>query len=412
MADLARWLQGSLTSSERVVTSIAPALAIIGYFALAAVAYLVRGRLRGRFRDEEMDARGDGGIPARDLRHFFAWTMRPFWKVLARLRFPPDVITSLSIAVAFGAGIAVAAGRFSLGGWLFLAAGMLDYLDGRVARSIGRTSEAGAALDSVLDRYVECALLVGLCWYYRAGWVLVPCLLALTGSLLVPYVRARGEALGARMKDVGFMQRPERIVVLGASTALSPLFEVWLAPGVQNPPHRLAILAVIVVAVTSHVTALQRLMALVRMLGGHAARVAERRPARSLLVNFAATGVDLGVASALYFSTDVLPSVATGAGCIVGAVTAFTLSRSWAFEPGGPALSHQLSRYAFASASTAFLNAGGVALILLLDLPFIAGWLIVRAVVFATWSYPVQRDFVFGPNVPGPRRSRGPRTSP
>jgi phosphatidylglycerophosphate synthase len=411
MSELLRWLDGSLTSSERVVTSLAPAFAILLYFALAALAYLLRARRRGVFQDEEMDARGDGGIPARGLRHFFAWTMRPFWQGLARLRFPPDVITTLSLAVAFGAGVAVAAGRFSLGGWLFMGAGMLDYLDGRVARSIGQTSEAGAALDSVLDRYVESALLVGLSWYYRDGWVLVPCLFALTGSLLVSYVRARGEALGARMKDVGFMQRPERIVVLSIGTALSPLVEVWLAPGVHHPPHRLAILAVLLVAVTAHVTAIQRLLALLRLLGGRVTGGGARRPARSVLVAGAATLVDLSVASALHYLTAVPPSVATGAGCVVGAGVAFALSRSWAFEPGGPALGSQLSRYAFASATTTFLNAGGVALILLLNLPFIVAWLIVRAVVFATWSYPVQRDFVFGSVLPSTRRARV-RTSP
>jgi phosphatidylglycerophosphate synthase/putative flippase GtrA len=412
MADLERWFSGSLTSSERVVTAVGPPLAIVLYFVLAALLYLVRARFRGPFRDEEMDGRGDGGVSARGLRHFFAWTMRPFWTVLARLRFPPDVITTLSIAVAFGAGVAVAAGRFSLGGWLFMAAGMLDYLDGRVARSIGQTSEAGAALDSVLDRYVESALLVGLAWYYRGSWVLVPCLLALTGSLLVPYVRARGEALGARMKDVGFMQRPERIVVLSIGTALSPIIEVWLAPGVQNPPHRLAIFAVLLIAVTAHVTAIQRLLALLRLLAGPTAVSANGRPVRSLLVNLTATLVDLAVAGSFYYLTTVSPSVATGAGCVVGAIVSFTLSRSWAFEPGGSALVHQLSRYAFASATTAVLNAGGVALVLMLNLPFIVGWVVVRGVVFATWSYPVQRDFVFGPTLPGRPSSRGPRTSP
>lgn len=411
MSELSRWLGGSLTSSERVITSIGPALAIVLYFALAALVYAVRAWRRGPFQDEEMDARGDGGVPARGLRHFFAWTMRPFWTVLARLRFPPDVITTLSIAVAFGAGIAVAAGRFSLGGWLFMAAGMLDYLDGRVARSTGQTSEAGAALDSVLDRYVESALLVGLAWYYRGSWVLVPCLLALTGSLLVPYVRARGEALGARMKDVGFMQRPERIVVLSLGTALSPLLEVWFSPGVHHPPHRLALVAVLLVSVTAHVTALQRLISLLRLLDGRVAGT-ERRPVRSVTVNVTATLADFVVVALLHYSTAVPPAAVTGTGCVVGALVSFALARSWAFESGEPALVPQLSRYAFASATTAFLNAGGVALVLLLNVPFVAAWLLVRAVVFATWSYPVQRDFVFGPALRGPRASRRPRTVP
>lgn len=393
--DVAHWFVGRLSGAERIWSSVGPALLLLAYFGLSAIAYGLSHVFRGRFRDEEMDARV-GGLTSVGLRHFFAWTMRPWWTLLARVRFPPNAITSLSMAVAAGAGIGVAAGRFALGGWLFVTAGVLDFLDGRVARGSGQVTAGGAALDSILDRYVESAFIVGLAWYYRHDWVLVVCLLALTGSLLVPYVRARGESLGVTMKDVGFMQRPERVLVLGGGTALSPVLEVLVDPVDPHPEHWLAIFALLVLAAASHGTALQRMSRLLTTLDGGRRQLSVARPLKTLGASAIATGFDLVVATAVLAMRGAHPSAATAVGCAAGAVVAFLLCRSWAFEAGG-SIAPQLRRYAFVSASGAALNAGGVALLSLLDAPFLLAWGLTRALVFATWSYPVQRDFVFAP---------------
>jgi phosphatidylglycerophosphate synthase/putative flippase GtrA len=391
---LGHWWIGRLSGAERIVSAIGPALLLLAYFGVAALVYLVRRQRRGPFLDEEMTRRGPPGFEGRSLRHFFAWTMRPWWMLLAREGFPPNAITSVSLTFALGAGLAAAAGRFALGGWLFIIAGMLDFLDGRVARSTGRSTPGGAVLDSVLDRYVESALIAGLAWYYRHDWVLGACLLALTGSLLVPYVRARGESLGVSLADVGFMQRPQRVLILGAGTALSPILEVILAPHAVHPPHRLAIVAVVVLGITSHASALQRLYRVLRLLGGaQAPHLA--RPLRSISSNAIATAVDFAVAGGLTYLFRTHGALATLVGCLVGALVSFGLSRSWAFESAGDWLP-QIKRYAFVSLATAVLNGGGVALLLNLEAPFVVAWLLVRVVVFATWSYPLQRDFVFG----------------
>ncbi len=391
--DLWHWFEGRLSGIERILGAAGPVLFLLAYFGFAAVAYHALRLWRGPFQDEEMVLRTSGGFASKGVRHFFAWTMRPWWTALARIGFPPNAITSLSFALALAAAVAVAAGRFALGGWLFVMAGALDFIDGRVARSTGRNSPSGAALDSVLDRYVESALIAGLCWYYRHGWVLVPCLLALTGSLLVPYVRARGESLGVSMKEFGFMQRPERVLLLGAGTALSPILEVIVAPNDPHPPHRLAIATVVVLAVTSHATALQRLYELVRALGG-AKGPGLGQPLRVAGMQVVATVADLAVASAIVYNLRGAPSVATIAGCGVGALVSFVLTRVWAFDSHG-AWMPQVARYAFVSLGTAALNGGGVALLAMLNTPFLVAWALTRAIVFATWSYPLQRDFVF-----------------
>lgn len=393
--DIGRWIMGRLTSTDRVLSALAPAVLLLAYFGVAWCAYRVRNRRLGKFHDEEMDARAHGGLSHHGLRHFFAWTMRPWWKLLVAVQFPPNVITLLSIALALGAGVAVAAGRFALGGWLFVTAGGLDFLDGRVARVTGRATAGGAALDSVLDRYVESALIVGLSWYYRHDWVLAACLLALTGSLLVPYIRARAEALGVSLQDVGFMQRPERIVLLGGSTALSPVLEVLLAPTDPHPPHRLAVVALVLLGVTAHITALQRLLGLLRALRASVSRLRVRRPVKSILANVLATLADFCLVAMLHFVWQTRPAVATAVGCLLGALVSFTVSRSWVFEGTRATLVHQVGRYAFVSATTAALNVGGVSLVLLLPVPFVVAWALTRAVVFVTWSYPLYKDFVF-----------------
>ena len=404
---LAAWAAGRLTGFERIASALAPLGVLLVVVVAGALVYAWQNRRRGHFHDAEMDTRGIGGLTTPGLRQFFAWLARPLWQPLARSSFPPDLITTLSTALALGAGLGVAGGRFALGGWLYLTAGLLDFIDGRVARATGRSSPAGAALDSVLDRYVESAFLMGLCWYYREGWVLGVGLVALVGSLLVPYVRARGESLGVEMKDSGFMQRPERVVVLGAGVALSPVLEVFLAPGAPHPPHRLAIGALMLLALTSQITALQRLMTLRRALRGERSRAGFGRPLKSALSNGFATAVDAALASALYYFGNKHPAVATALGCAAGAVVSFTLSRAWAFEVKGGPVFQQIGRYAFGSVSTLALNAGGVVLMTELGLPFLTAWLFTRAVVFATWSYPVQRDFVFSEAwVPAPGRRR------
>jgi putative flippase GtrA len=126
------------------------------------------------------------------------------------------------------------------------------------------------------------------------------------------------------------------------------------------------------------------------------------QPIRGVLVNVVATGADFAAAGALVFLAGTSAAWATTVGCAVGGVLSFLLSRVWAFDAGG-AWWPQIGRYAFVSAATALMNGGGVALLSALEAPFVVAWLIARAVVFVTWSYPLQRDFVFSPapHLPG-----------
>jgi putative flippase GtrA len=182
-------------------------------------------------------------------------------------------------------------------------------------------------------------------------------------------------------------------------------------PDSSHPRHWLAVGALVLVAVLSHGTALQRMWSLLATLDGtKRPKRSVKRPLKSLSASAIATAIDLVVATSVLRLAGTHPSAATAVGCVVGAVVSFSLCRAWAFEARG-AIVPQLGRYAFVSASGAALNAGGVALLAMLDAPFLLAWMLTRVAVFSTWSYPTQRDFVFV--APEPRSiSFSPREAP
>lgn len=144
---------------------------------------------------------------------------------LGRLGLTPNALTVIGSALTGAVGILAAQGWFAAAGvclWLF---SLTDTLDGALARATGQTSVFGAFLDSLCDRYAEAAVFLGVAWWYQAradalGVVLA--YVALVGSLLVSYARARAEGVGFHA-EVGWFQRPERIVVLGIGFLLQPL---------------------------------------------------------------------------------------------------------------------------------------------------------------------------------------------
>lgn len=144
--------------------------------------------------------------------------LRPVAQLFIRLGFRPDWLTMLGLFLNVVATAAFAMGQLRWGAAIMLVAGTCDILDGQVAREGRSESKFGALLDSTTDRYSEIFLYFGIGAYLVRGgeWALSAILFfALSGSLMVSYVRARAEGLGEDCK-VGFMQRPERLVALAA----------------------------------------------------------------------------------------------------------------------------------------------------------------------------------------------------
>ena len=371
-------------------------LAVGGYLLLAAATFSVRALAGSPHRDPDIERRGDSALLGMRLRLLFSWALQPLWYVVRASKLPPMAITTLSVLLATGAAVVVSAGAFAIGGWLYLGSGLCDVLDGTLARDQGSASKAGAALDSVLDRYSDAAILLGLSWYYRSSWVLVIGLAALVGSLLVPYVRARAEGLGVSA-SVGLMARPERVVVLGSAMALSPIVDAVITLGPSWPPFMLTVVALGFVALATQLTALYRLHHTMTQLSGGPAENVKRHLVGTALSSALATAVDFGVVLLLVEVGGMTPWLATGLAAMSGAFVNFMVNRIVVFGSNDPA-APQAFRYSVVSASGAMLNAGGVAAMMLQPMiDYKVSWWIVRGAVFLLWSFPLQRNYVYAP---------------
>jgi phosphatidylglycerophosphate synthase len=243
---------------------LAPAAVMSLYFLIGLCVFAVRSAIWGVRHERDLEGRGRSILIGSFLKDYFGWVIRPLWRLVLASGISPNAVTVAAMIIGGVAGVSVALGRFALGGWLFLLSGILDTFDGRLARARNRVTVAGAAFDSVLDRYADGAMLIGLAYYFRSSWVLVPTLAAIFGTSMVPYVRAKAESLGVAMKD-GLMQRPERVLTLGVAVVLSPWVEaVWPAP--SGPGQRLAAVCLVLLAITSNTTAIGRITRLLAAL--------------------------------------------------------------------------------------------------------------------------------------------------
>lgn len=135
---------------------------------------------------------------------------------LALSRIHPNVLTFIGLLINIYAAYLLASGRFLAAGLVIIGAGIFDMVDGRVARETNQVTRFGGFFDSVLDRYSDCALLMGLLVYYgtiNRPFYVVLTAIVMAGSVMVSYTRARAENTIPSCK-VGFMERPERIVLL------------------------------------------------------------------------------------------------------------------------------------------------------------------------------------------------------
>jgi CDP-diacylglycerol--glycerol-3-phosphate 3-phosphatidyltransferase len=172
--------------------------------------------------------------------------LAPLVRLLTRLGVSPNSLTIAGVVITTAGAVFFFLKSPRLGGFLILLGGLCDAIDGSLARNAGKATRFGALLDSSVDRYSEFVMLFGIGGYFLMVDDYVSAavtFLALCGSFMVSYTRARAESLGLAAK-VGVMQRPERIVFLGAGALLHPIalkVAIWM------------------VAIFANFTALQRL---------------------------------------------------------------------------------------------------------------------------------------------------------
>jgi CDP-diacylglycerol---glycerol-3-phosphate 3-phosphatidyltransferase len=207
--------------------------------------------------------------------------INPLIKLLVVLKVTPNMVTSIGLGLnliaasifIFGAetGTRANLSYVGWGGGMILFAGVFDMIDGRLARIANMSTKFGAFYDSVLDRYSEMFMFMGISYYLIAHDYLLSsfiAFLALIGSSMVSYTRARAEGLGIKC-DIGWMQRPERIVIIGASALICGLVSPILGEGYKiegiSPSFPLFETISIftiplgIVAVLSNITAISRI---------------------------------------------------------------------------------------------------------------------------------------------------------
>ena len=142
--------------------------------------------------------------------------IRVIVRALALSRIHPNVLTFFGLVINAVGAVLLARGQFFAAGWVILGAGLFDMVDGRVARETNRVTLFGAFFDSVIDRYSDLALLIGLLvWYGKVNqpFYVVLTALVMAATVMISYTRSRAENLIPTCK-VGFMERPERVVLL------------------------------------------------------------------------------------------------------------------------------------------------------------------------------------------------------
>ncbi len=174
----------------------------------------------------------------------------PLMAILKRSRLKPNTLTWIGLAISIIAAGTIATGHLLISGFLVLLSGLFDLLDGTLARLTNQTTRFGALLDSTFDRVSEAVLLLGLLvLYLRSGGTLeiILIFLALIGSFLTSYVRARAEGLGIDC-PVGLFTRAERVIILALGLLLSQFYKFSI------------LIALLVLVVLGVVTVSQRLV--------------------------------------------------------------------------------------------------------------------------------------------------------
>lgn len=156
------------------------------------------------------------------LRPHLHVILEPIGRTLVKLGLTPLVMTVLGVLVTITGSVVIGFGHLFWGGLVALAGSAIDGLDGSVARASNRVTTRGAYLDAVFDRVGEISILAGLAVSQRTdARILLLCLLCLGGALLIPYIRAKAEAMGI-IPNGGILGRAERVllVTIGAMTGL------------------------------------------------------------------------------------------------------------------------------------------------------------------------------------------------
>lgn len=206
------------------------------------------------------------------LRELWYWLNQPLLSLFKFLKLTPNMVTGISLILGFISAYCYMVGNFALAGWILILSATLDILDGWLARQTGQESPEGAFFDSCVDRYSEGVVFLGITLFYAihghvkmfgvnaTPFIVAISFIALIGSQIVSYAKARGEAVGSTT-NAGLMQRPERVVLLSVVSVLYPFLQILLSHyGIKA--HYPMILTLLLMAVLTNISAAVRIVVL------------------------------------------------------------------------------------------------------------------------------------------------------
>lgn len=171
------------------------------------------------------------------VRQWSRGIIDPLARFVGRIGVSPDGVTLVGFVLMVGVGLLLSQGYLQLAGAVLIVAAIFDAIDGALARMLNRTTRFGAFLDSTMDRFSEAAIFLGiLVYFYRqgSGTEVILAYIAIVGSLMVSYTRARGEGIGVSIRG-GFLTRFERMVILILALVLNQLpLALWILAPLTN----------------------------------------------------------------------------------------------------------------------------------------------------------------------------------
>jgi CDP-diacylglycerol--glycerol-3-phosphate 3-phosphatidyltransferase len=238
------------------------------FWIVCFLVYLLRCAIFGMERSERIDKVWESPWLPRIVMEFGYWMFRIPVRLCIALGITPNMITFGSMVLTVVGAVAIGMGHFAFGGWTLLFAFTCDAWDGIVARATNTSSVGGEFFDSTIDRYNDLITYLGYFYYYRNDKLALPLvMLAMIGSTLVSYTRAKGDSFGIDA-SVGYMQRHERAVWLGVSTAVAPILAAFVEPGTPHPVYHLLVAVMALMAVMTNITALWRISVVMNALRG------------------------------------------------------------------------------------------------------------------------------------------------
>lgn len=246
-----------LRNYDPIWLALGPLLAF-NLLMLAALAYFTL-TYREQPIAEDVDKKEHTRLLSRFLKEYWYWLIGPAEKLCLWMGVTPNALTVMGFVLSVMAGYFFHLGMIGLGGWFMIFGATFDMFDGRIARLTGTESASGAFFDSVMDRFSEGVVFLGLASFYRDSWVLYPIVIGLIGSMMVSYTRARGEAIGISCTG-GMMQRPERIVYLGVGSIFSPIFAYFISYVLPLRYDFMTIGALLIIATLTVVSSIRRML--------------------------------------------------------------------------------------------------------------------------------------------------------